>query len=140
MNYSYKVSCQKQNLKKIRGFVTDVLEKYSIEEVQVNTIVLAIDEVCANLIIHSHNCDPNESIEINISANNNDYVFDIVEHGKGFDISKYDEPSLRTVIEAKKKGGIGLILVKKIMDQIQFISKNGQSICRLTKHIESQAK
>jgi serine/threonine-protein kinase RsbW len=38
------------------------------------------------------------------------------------------------VIGEKRKGGIGILLVKKIMDEIEFESKNGENTCRLIKN------
>ncbi|MCZ6899981.1 MAG: ATP-binding protein, partial [Bacteroidetes bacterium] len=58
MDYRYNCQCSKEKLKKIREFVSEVLHKYNLTEVKINELVLAVDEVCANLIIHSHNCNP----------------------------------------------------------------------------------
>ncbi|MTI19439.1 ATP-binding protein, partial [Fulvivirga sp. RKSG066] len=69
MKYSYKVPCKKEKLRSIRDFVREVLEKHGLSEIDVSTLVLAIDEVCANLMIHSHGCNPKESIELQIKVN-----------------------------------------------------------------------
>ncbi len=37
----------------------------------------------------------------------------------------------------KRKGGLGIILVKKIMDEIEFESENGTNTCRLIKWFHS---
>ncbi len=137
MNYSYKVPCTKEKLKDIRHFISDVLSKHGIPEVQISTLVLAVDEVCANLIIHGHDCNPNDSIEISIAVKDDVIVFDIIDEGDVFDIEKYQEPSLGEIIKKKRKGGIGLILVRKIMDKIEVIPKDDCNICRLTKNYKS---
>ena len=136
MNYSYKVPCLKERLKDIREFVTEALSHHGLSEVQISTLVLAIDEVCANLIIHSHRCNPKESIEVDIVVDKRSIIFDIIDRGNGFDISQYREPKIDDIIRRRRKGGIGLILVKKIMDEIKFITENDQNICRLVKHID----
>jgi serine/threonine-protein kinase RsbW len=35
----------------------------------------------------------------------------------------------------KKKGGLGLMLVKRIMDKVEFIKNEDNNICRLKKKI-----
>jgi serine/threonine-protein kinase RsbW len=50
---------------------------------------------------------------------------------------EYEVPDLKKVIEEKRKGGIGILLVKKIMDEIEFESKNGKNTCRLIKNFPS---
>jgi len=133
MTYTTRISCDKANLKLVRDFVSDVLKGYSIPDTEVNLVVVAVDEVCSNLIIHAHNCNDQESIDIEISHNKSTFVFEIIDRGSVFDISRYDAPSIDKIIKNKKMGGIGLILVKKIMDKIQIEQNGGRNICRLYK-------
>ncbi|MFA0962029.1 ATP-binding protein [Roseivirga sp. BDSF3-8] len=134
--FKYKVPCRKDKLCEIRSFVSEVLAKYNVSEVEVNKLVLAVDEVCANLMIHSHQCNPNEHLELFIRVNkDNDFIFEITDKGIGFNLAEYKEPSLQEVVRKKKKGGIGLMLVRRIMDDIQFESKRNQNTCRLFKKL-----
>ncbi len=138
MDYRYNCQCSKNKLKEIREFVTDVLHKYNLSEVKINELVLAVDEVCANLIIHSHNCNPQESFEIKIDVNKNEGItFYIIDDGKiGFNLNQYKEPSLNELIKKQKKGGVGLILVNRIMDDIQFKCSPERNVCRLFKKLK----
>lgn len=136
MKYTYKVPCKKDKLRDIRGFVKEVLDKHGLQEIDVSTLVLAIDEVCANLIIHSHGCNPKESIEIEIEVDNKGLVFNIIDKAEIFNINDYEEPSIEDIVKKQRKGGIGLILVKRIMDNIEVVSKDNKYICRLTKNID----
>ena len=139
MKYNCKVPCTKDQLKEIRGFVNNSLGQHGLSDVDISALVLAIDEVCANLIIHSHKCNPKEHIEIIINVGpHNGVEFKIVDEGIGFDINEYDEPTIDDLIQAKRKGGIGLILVKKIMDDIDFIKSKNKNTCRLFKKIDTQ--
>jgi len=127
----------KEKLRDIRMFVSESLKNHALPDVQISTLVLAVDEVCANLIIHSHKCNPKENIEISINIDADTIVFDIIDNGAGFDISSYSEPSLGEIVKKKRKGGLGLILVRKIMDKIEMINEDNQNICRLVKNIKS---
>ena len=136
MEYKFKVPCSKSKLGEIREFLQRVLSENSIPEVTVNTLVLAVDEVCANLIIHSHNCDPNEQIELKVKVNGkSEITFDIIDHGDGFNIGDYEEPSISDIVKQKRKGGIGLILVRRIMDEIEYIKGDKKNVYRLHKKI-----
>ncbi|MFT4738981.1 MAG: serine/threonine-protein kinase RsbW, partial [Paraglaciecola sp.] len=63
-------------------------------------------------------------------------TFTIKDQGTGFDISQYQEPSISELISSKRKGGLGLMLVKRIMDQIEFSKEKNHNICRLIKTIK----
>jgi len=138
MDYRYNCQCSKEKLKKIREFVSEVLHKYNLSEVKINELVLAVDEVCANLIIHSHNCNPQESFEIKINVNKKEGItFYIIDDGKiGFNLNQYKEPSINELIKKQKKGGVGLILVNRIMDDIQFKCSPERNVCRLFKKLK----
>jgi len=137
MNYNYKCACSKDKLSEIRSFVSEVLHKHGISDVQISTLVLAVDEVCANLIIHGHKNNPEDFIELAIKiTDDNEITFDIIDEGDAFDISNYSEPTLGEIIRRKRKGGVGLILVRKIMDDIKLINNKGHNICRLVKKID----
>ena len=136
MKFNISVPSEKSNLQRIRAFIIDVLREQQLSDVEVHSMVLAVDEVCANLMIHSNNCSPNHSIavEINIKSNKK-IVFDIIDKGSGFDIREYPEPDLKEIIRKRKKGGVGLLLVKRIMDDIDFITNKDYNIVRLTKNL-----
>ena len=137
MRFNISVPCLKSNLQRIRKFIIDVLREQHLSEVEVHSMVLAVDEVCANLMIHSNNCSPLHSIDvIIIIKGKGKIVFDIIDKGRGFDIRKYPEPDIKEIIRMKKKGGVGLMLVKRIMDDIDFITKEDYNIVRLTKNLQ----
>ena len=136
MVYKFKIPCSKDKLGEIREFLQNVLSENAIPEVTINALVLAVDEVCANLIIHSHHCNPDENIELKVRLNGkSEITFDIIDHGVGFNISDYEEPLISDIIKQKRKGGIGLMLVKRIMDEIELIKGEKKNVYRLHKKI-----
>jgi serine/threonine-protein kinase RsbW len=143
MNYSFKVPCCKDKLQSIRDFVKNILDHYDLSEVDTHQLVLAVDEVCANLMIHSHHCNPDESIELLISVDEkNGITFEIRDEGAGFNITDYREPDLKDIIGTRRKGGVGLMLVRRIMDHIEFdcCAKKRHNVYRLRKTISLSTK
>lgn len=135
MQYNYKVPCQKKKLVDIRYFISDVLKKHLDSEIDINSLVLAVDEVCANLMIHSHQCNPSKCIELFVNIEEGEIVFEIRDTGNGFNFKEYKEPSIEEIIIEKKKGGLGLMLVKRIMDHIEYIENKNSNIYRLRKKL-----
>lgn len=137
MNYTITIPCVKEKLQVIRNFVKSSLQNHGLSEVEINALVLAIDEISANLIIHAHKNNPHDYIDLKIEVLEGEgVVFKIFDDGDVFDITKYKAPDLGEIIRTKRKGGIGLILVKKIMDDISFESSSGKNCCRLYKRAD----
>jgi len=122
----------------IRSFLSQVLEKKAVPELEAHKMILAVDEICANLIIHSNLCDPTKKIEVLVDFEvKGKIIFIIKDSGISFDFNQYKEPEMSEIISSKRKGGVGLILVKRIMDKIEFSTNKNYNICRLTKIIRS---
>jgi serine/threonine-protein kinase RsbW len=138
MEYKLLVSCSPDRLKQIREFVKDSLQGHDLPELQVSQMVLAMDEICANLIIHSHQCRLEESFEVVVLVDKNKGVtFKIIDKHALFDINQYQEPSIDDIVKKQRKGGLGLILVKRIMDEIELTTGPEKNECRLFKRMSS---
>jgi serine/threonine-protein kinase RsbW len=136
MNYQYSIGCSLTNLKGIRDFIRTSLKGHGVPEVEVSAIVLALDEMCSNLMIHAHHCNPDHLLELHIeAANGRKFVFEIIDDGELFDINSFQTPGLDNLVHEKRKGGLGIRLVKSIMDSVEYFNENGKNICRLTKTV-----
>jgi serine/threonine-protein kinase RsbW len=132
--HKFKTSCRREELKEIRKFISEILNDIGLSDVESNQVILAVDEVCANLIIHSNKCDPNECLEIKVNETiGQKIIFEIVDYGEGFNYNNYKEPNLEEIVRRRKKGGLGIMLVKKLMDSVEFSSEGNKNICRLEK-------
>lgn len=138
MKYELKLYCETSRLSDLRNFLNKILQDTSLSEIEQHQVTLAVDEVCANLIIHSHGCNSNESIQISVEKEKGLLKIEITDSGDGFNITEYVEPEIAQVKKAKRKGGLGIILVKKIMDKIEFETSGLQNTCRLFKNLKSK--
>ncbi|MDF2158889.1 ATP-binding protein [Algoriphagus sp. CAU 1675] len=137
MQHKIQIACRTTALADLRAFLQDTLEKLDIAAKDRHQVTLAVEEVCANLIIHSHQCNEQNHINLEVQDFPDKLVFEIKDKGQAFNLLDYEVPDLKKVISEKRKGGLGIILVKKIMDEIEFESKQGTNICRLIKRFRS---
>ena len=135
MKNKLQISCNRQNLKNVRELIARSLDGTKLSGVEINSLVLAVDEVCANVIIHSNKCNENEKLEVFTELKENEVIFEVIDNGRGYDLRKHEAPNLKEIVKSKRKGGVGLLLVQKIMDEIDFIPYNKGHIIRLIKHI-----
>ncbi len=137
MNYKYKVGCSIENLKGVRDFIRGALKEHDVADLQISEMVLALDEMCSNLMIHAHQCNPDDLFELHIKVDKGTpVIFEIIDDGSAFDINQFSEPELGNLVHEKRKGGLGIRLVKSIMDKIEYQHTRGKNICRLIKTVD----
>lgn len=136
MNYKVSVGCSIENLKHVRDFIRSSLKNHGISDLEVSEIVLALDEMCSNLMIHSHQCNPDDLFELHIHVEkDNPLIFELIDDGTVFDINQFSTPALDNIVHEKRKGGLGIRLVKSIMDKIEYKKSGDRTICRLSKSV-----
>jgi serine/threonine-protein kinase RsbW len=136
MKNALRISCSRGNLKAVRDFVTASLLDCNLSNLQLNQIVLAVDEVVANLIIHANGEDESQYLDLAIDIDDHLFGIEIFDNASTFyKPSSYHEPDLPEFIRLGKKGGVGMALVNRIMDRVEFTTKGSQNVCRLYKRI-----
>jgi serine/threonine-protein kinase RsbW len=141
MLYTYKFFCTRESLKGIRAFVEATLKLYVLSEILLNQLILAVDEICANLIIHAHHCNPADTLELTIENTNGDIYFEIHDRQQmNFDWQAYQKPDIQELVKTGRKGGMGLLLVSSVMDDVEVKPEGEGSIWRLHKQIEADVK
>ena len=136
MSYRYSIGCSLENLKGLRDFIRKSLRGHVTSDVELNEIILALDEMCSNLMIHAHHCNPDHLLELNIDVPQKGMVvFEIIDNGEMFDINRFHEPAIDNLVHEKRKGGLGIRLVKSIMDEVKYSTRDGRNVCRLMKRV-----
>ena len=125
------------NLEKIRAFVKTYADQSGFNEENSNKIVLAADEACTNIIKHSYKFNSEGLIKILINFKNNKFTISIIDYGLHFDSKKIPEPNLKKYYKEKRIGGLGMFLMKKLMDEVIYSNpKNKINKVTLIKYLD----
>jgi len=116
--------------------VRDTLLALDVRRKDSHLIVLAMDEACSNAIIHHHHCDGVSSIDVVIYRTETELRLEIEDTGKAFPIHTYKPGKLSDLVKLRRKGGLGISLIHKVMDKIEVEQFNGYYIYRFTKNLK----
>jgi len=114
------------NLTVVRSFVTDLARKAACTPNCCDQIALAVDEACTNVIKHAHHQDAHKMIDLSIHFNYKEFKIVIIDKGAGFNPDAMPVPNLNKYVHAAKKGGLGLHLMKSLMDEIHYVQNPGK--------------
>ncbi len=104
----------------IRGFAAQAARDAGMDDSQTYAVELAMDEACTNIIEHAYNGEEQGDIECTCDSNDACLTVVIKDHGKPFDPSTVAEPDLEGDIESRPLGGLGIYLIKSLMDEVHF--------------------
>lgn len=128
-----KIHASTGSLADVREFVSVYARNHSFSEKQINDIRLAVDEACTNVIKHAYNYDEKGQLLIQLSFHPNSLTITITDQGRGFNFNSYKKPDLKERIKNKKRGGMGIYLIRNLMDEVSYYSDPGQNILTMKK-------
>lgn len=99
-------------------------------------INLAMDELFTNIVTYGYPDEGIHNIQFELSLIDGEVLIRIEDTGVPFDPANADIPEPEAAIENCKVGGLGLHLVRKLMDEIRYERSGAKNITTLKKKIE----
>jgi len=108
------------NLDEIREFVAETARQAGFSDKEIYSIQLAADEASTNIIEHAYAGIENGKIEIDCSIEGDELKIVMRDNGKSFDPSSVPEPNVKADLSERKIGGLGMYLMRKLMDEVSY--------------------
>jgi anti-anti-sigma factor len=124
-----------ESLAAISEFVVEQARVAGLDEQEVWEVQLAVDEAATNVIQHSY-AGMGGTISLSTKAENCVFEIMICDHGRPFDPDAVPEPDLVSPLEERRTGGLGLYLMRKLMDHVAFKFINGENVLVMHKRIK----
>jgi len=114
-----KISNETKNLSLVRQVVGEVLERTIFGKDDKAKIILAVDEAVANVVEHAYENAKGE-IDIHFVLDEERMEITIRDNGKKFNPEPITTPDIHEHITKGLKGGLGMFLMRKIMDEVRY--------------------
>ncbi len=121
------------NLEKMFAFIREAAALQGFEEEKANKIQLACEEALVNVINYAYP-DKNGELEITYTNKENGLEIEIIDSGIAFDPLSLPEPDINAPIEKRGVGGLGVYLMRKIMDEVTYKRDGQRNILTLVKY------
>jgi anti-sigma regulatory factor (Ser/Thr protein kinase) len=123
-----------EHLDEIREFVGAIARDGGFSDKDVYNIQLATDEAASNIIEHAYEKVSNGILELSCGVRDNQITIVLTDRGESFDPSEIPLPDLKADLSNRKIGGLGIFLMRKLMDEVHYEAKSDQSnILTMTK-------
>jgi sigma-B regulation protein RsbU (phosphoserine phosphatase) len=122
--------CQKAllpNLPLFRNFVSEVCQAWKLETSISENMQLAVDEVCSNLILHGYDGMEEGYIVLSVKKLKGSLQLILEDSGIPFDPSFLDPPVLGDKLDDRQIGGLGVYMVRELVDELSYESRDGRN-------------
>ena len=119
------------NLDQVTDFIDNLLSEGGVSNKLIFKVNMAIDEIYSNIARYSGATEAR--VGCNVSENKVSLRF--VDNGSPYDPTVKEDPDTTLSADEREIGGLGIYMVKKIMDEISYEYKDGRNILILEKNI-----
>ena len=116
-----------ENLSLIGDFISDSMIASGLDARKIFEVQLAVDEACTNIIKYGYT-DETGTIDIICCTRNGELVVVIKDEGKPFDPTSVQPPDLHASLEERQMGGLGVHLIKSMMDEVRYEFIDGKNV------------
>ena len=94
---------------------------------------LALEEAVSNVILYAYPEGTKGEVTVEAVVWNERIDFTVSDNGVPFDPTDAPEPDISADVSDRPVGGLGIYLVKRIMDEVSYARKDGKNILSMTK-------
>ena len=134
-SHSINVSSSSEYLREVRNFVQHFVQQFDVNKKDLDEIILAVDEAYTNIIKHAYNNDPNQTVKIELGTSTDILWVQLSDTGFHFNADEYQPPDLLKRIKNKQRGGMGVYLINKLMDSVEYSSAGKTNTILMRKRI-----
>ena len=120
---------------KFSTFMKSVMEKLDIEKSLARRLRLAVEEAVVNVIDYAYPAGQEGDIEIHIMFDGKTLKTIIIDSGVAFDPTAKEKADTSLSAQDRQIGGLGILLVRELMDAINYERENGKNVLTLIKNI-----
>jgi len=118
----------------VRDVAKRMAETAGFDESAASSVALAVDEAAANVIEHAYHGEPGRVLEVRFEDRGSNFTVEVVDSGDRIDPKSLPHFELARYVNERRKGGLGVHLMGKIMDSVTFRRVSRRNVCCLVKH------
>lgn len=129
------IPAKMENLEIMIQFILETIENTTNKDKLSGKLRLVSEEILVNIINYAY---PEKlgNVYINTELLNNTLVLKIIDEGIKFDPLERQNPDITIPLEERTIGGLGIFMVKNIMDEISYSYENNKNILTMKKELD----
>ena len=118
---------------RLHAMIQGIAEEANMDHALAMSLNLALEEVVSNVMLYAYPVGSEGRVDIQATVRDDRVDFRVSDSGVPFDPTAAADPDLTVELKDRPIGGLGIYLVKRIMDEVSYAWENGQNILSMSK-------
>lgn len=111
-------------------FASSTAGSFDVHPKRIMHLELAVEEAAANICSYAYKIPPGE-VTIKISREPEMFRIELIDSGVPFDPMAMETPDLHAELESRQVGGLGVFLIRRMLDDVHYSRRGTQNILSL---------
>lgn len=129
-----KITNELAELDRLRQILTEFGQRHGLSSRVVHDLNLTLEEILANIISHGYADDGEHEIIARLIAQPDTISIEVEDDAQAFDPLAMPEPDVGAAVADRAVGGLGIHLVRKLMDNLEYQRRGGKNVLRMKKN------
>lgn len=124
-----------QELERLEPFLENFFNRNNLDVTLLPSVNLALEEALANVIMYAYPKGVQGEVTLSTNIKGEDILMEIKDKGAPFDPLQQQETNLDVPLEERQIGGLGIHLIKEIMDGVEYARADGKNVLKMRKKL-----
>ena len=124
-----------QELERLEPFLENFFNRNNLDITLLPSVNLALEEALANVIMYAYPKGVQGEVTLSTNIKGEDILMEIKDKGAPFDPLQQQEANLDVPLEERQIGGLGIHLIKEIMDGVEYARADGKNVLKMRKKL-----
>jgi anti-sigma regulatory factor (Ser/Thr protein kinase) len=115
-------------IERLKRIVDEFARRHQIETQALGNMNLALDEILTNIISYGYDDGGEQRIVIRLALERGKWTVEVEDDGKPFNPLNAPVPDTKQLLEERPIGGLGIHLVRKLVDALEYRRHNDRNI------------
>jgi serine/threonine-protein kinase RsbW len=130
---SFQLQSKLSELDRVAAMIDRFGEEHKLPAKVVFALNLALDELITNSIKYGYKEDGEHIIAISLTYAPGEVTLLVEDDGNPFNPLDASEPDIQCPVEKRQVGGLGIHLLRSLMDRIDYERRQGKNVVRIIK-------
>ena len=124
-------------ISKLAIFIDELGEEFGLSPELVFNLNLVLEEAVSNVILYAYPQEEHQTISLIAKKKGNQLIFVLTDSGKEFDPTQAPDADITLSAEERPIGGLGIFLIRQIMNTVEYQRIDGKNVLTLGKELEA---